>query len=58
MVQALTLAENSNGIRDSNGERMSASPGSEDRGMVEEMTVLVPGDFHAEETLAAMFKAL
>jgi len=36
MVQALTLAENSSGIRDSNGERVSASPGSKDRGMVEE----------------------
>ena len=30
------MAENSSGIRDSNGERMPASPGSKDRGMVEE----------------------
>ncbi len=34
-VETLTSVENSIGIR-ANGERLSASPGSEDRGMVEE----------------------
>lgn len=36
MVQTLTSVENSIGIRENNGERILTSPGSKDRGMVEE----------------------